>query len=331
METRNQAGKVGLAVVGCGRIAAAHLPGLTRTREFELVATVDAIPERAREAARQYAFRRWYGSTEEALKDPEIEAAILLLPHDQHRGVSLQFLQAGKHVLVEKPMALNTPEADEMIATAERAGRKLMVAHVMRFMWAQRRARELVQQGAIGEPVQVIERRLDYIDAPRTPWWASGERTGGLLWMLNGSHSVDTTLWILNTRAERVYAEFRHTNPAWEGEDDFAVTLSLANGAFATLHQSWTTRLRAFDNVIIGSEATIELYGHHKLVLHTGTGATEEAPTSRADPYELQDREFARAILEDREPEASGKDVRKVMEVMDAARVSAREHRSVAL
>ena len=320
-----------MAVVGCGRIAAAHLPGLTRIPEYELVATVDAIPDRAREAATQYSFRRWYASMEEALQDPEVEAAILLLPHDQHRDASLQFLRAGRHVLVEKPMALTTAEADEMIAAADKADRKLMVAHVMRFMWAQRRARELVQGGAIGEPVQLIERRLDYIDAPRTPWWASAARTGGLLWMLNGSHSVDTALWILNTRAERVYAEFRHTNPAWEGEDDFAVTLSLANGAFATLHQSWTTRLRAFDNVIIGSEATIELHGHHELILHTASGATEEISSSKVDPYELQDREFALAILEGREPEASGKDVRKVMEVMDAARVSAREHRSVAL
>lgn len=321
--------KVGLAVVGCGRISSAHLPGLARSEEFELVATVDAVPERAQEVARQYAFRRWYASAEEALRDPEIEAAILLLPHDQHCDVSIQFLQAGKHVLVEKPMALNTAEADKMIAAAEKAGRKLMVAHVMRFMWAQRRAHDLVQQGAIGDPLHVIERRLDYIDGPRTPWWASAKQTGGLLWMLNGSHSVDTVLWMLQTRVERVYAEFRHTSPAWEGEDDFSVTLSLASGAFATLHQSWTTRMRAFDSVIIGSEATLELHGHQELIVHSSSGSSTEAPATRTDPYELQDREFAQAILEDREPEASGRDVRKVMEVLDAARESARDHRCI--
>jgi len=323
--------KVGLAVVGCGRIAAAHLPGLTCIGEFELIAAVDAIAERAQKAASEYSFKCWYSSAEQALDNPEIEAAILLLPHDQHREVALQFLRSGKHVLVEKPMAINTTEADDMIAAAEENGCKLMVAHVMRFMWAQRRARELVQENAIGQPIQLIERRLDHIDEPRTPWWASEKQTGGLLWMLNGSHSVDTALWILNTRAERVYAEFRHTNPGWEGEDDFAVTLSLASGAFATFHQSWTARLRAFDNVIIGTEATIELHGHHELILHAASGTVQETPTTKENPYQLQDREFALAILEDREPEASGKDVRKVMEVMDAARTSAREHRAVTL
>ena len=323
--------RVGVAVIGCGRIASAHLPAIRDIAEFERVATVDAVPERAEKAAKEFGFARWFTSVDQVLELPEVQAVVVLLPHKDHCPVSIKALRAGKHVLVEKPIALDTAEADQMIAAAEQAGCKLMVAHVIRFMWAQRRARHLLAEGAIGQPLHLIERRLESVATPATGWWASRDQTGGLMWMLNGSHSVDTALWMLNTEAERVYAEFGHHNPAWEGEDDFSATLALSNGVIAGLHQSFNSRISTLDAIIIGREATIETHGFGELTLHSARGQERQVPSQRENAYMLQDREFALAILENREPIASGKDVRKVMQVLDAGRVSAQEHRMVTI
>ena len=324
-------GKVGLAVIGCGRISRAHLPAIGQIGEIERIATVDALGDRAEKAAGDFGFKRWYTSADQALADPEVEAVLLLLPHDGHCPATIRALEAGKHVLVEKPMALDTAEADRMIAAARAAGRNLMVAHVIRFMWAQRQARQLIDQGAVGTPLQVIERRLEQVAAPVTDWWSSQTQTGGLVWMLNGSHSIDTVLWLLDTRATSIYAQFGHHNPAWQGEDFFSTTLSMANGAFATLHQSFDARAPIFDCVVIGSEATLEIHGFNEVVLHSRGGKHTVTPTENENAYALQDREFALSILEQREPLASGTDVRKVMQVLDAGRQSAREHKIVGI
>ena len=147
--------------------------------------------------------------------------------------------------------------------------------------------------------------------------------------MLNGSHSVDTVLWMLNTRADRVHAEFGYSNEAWQGEDHFEASLSVTNGALASLQQSFCSRFDVFDNVVVGREATIEIRRHDELSVHAGNSGYWERPALKEDPFLLQDREFALSILENREPVASGKDVRKVMEVLDAGRTSACERRTV--
>jgi predicted dehydrogenase len=149
--------------------------------------------------------------------------------------------------------------------------------------------------------------------------------------MLNGSHSVDTVLWMLNTRADRVHAEFGYGNEAWQGEDHFEANLYLTNGVLASLQQSFCSHFDVFDNVIVGTEATIEIRGHDRLSVHTGNSGYWERPAQKEDPFLLQDREFALSILENREPVASGEDVRKVMEVLDAGRASARERRTVVI
>jgi len=138
-------------------------------------------------------------------------------------------------------------------------------------------------------------------------------------------------LWMLGALPTHIYAEFGHENPTWQGEDYFSCILSVAGGAFASLHQSFHSRAPIFDSVVLGSEATLEIHGFDEVMLHSRDGAQLLRPQQRENAYMLQDREFVLSILERREPLASGADVRKVMQVLDAGRLSAREHRLVAI
>ena len=116
--------KLRSAVFGLGRIAnSGHLPAIAACKDvIDLIAVVDPIEERAKAAFDKYGAKKMYLSQEDALSDPEIEAVALCLPHFLHAPVTVAACKSGKHVLVEKPMAIDTEGADEMIAAADAAG-----------------------------------------------------------------------------------------------------------------------------------------------------------------------------------------------------------------
>ena len=120
-----EAAKIGLAMIGCGQIARAHLRAIEENPHAKLTAAMDVIEERAIETAEKYDARA-YTSVEDALNDANVDAVVLPLPHHLHHPVTIQAAEAGKHILVEKPMALNLDEARQMVDAAESAGVKLI-------------------------------------------------------------------------------------------------------------------------------------------------------------------------------------------------------------
>src|SRR5439155_22736693 len=120
------------------------------TDELRVVATCDLDRGRAEERAAQLGAGRAATDVDELLGASDVDAVLLCLPHDQHAPATVAAARAGKHVLVEKPIARTLDEADAMIAVADAAGVTLMVAHNQRYLPLHRRARELVDDGAIG-------------------------------------------------------------------------------------------------------------------------------------------------------------------------------------
>jgi predicted dehydrogenase len=180
---------LGVAVIGCGGIAAAHLRALTAVRGGRLVAAVDAIGERA-EAVTQCYGGRAYTSWGDALLDPSVDACIVCLPHHLHEAATIAACQAGKHVLVEKPMAIGLAQSKAMVQAAESAGVALMVGQVLRFRNLNRKARELLRGGRIGQVVSLLRRRHSYSRAyPQAPWSEDPAKAGG--WLLYGFGAPD--------------------------------------------------------------------------------------------------------------------------------------------
>jgi predicted dehydrogenase len=336
--------KLRVAVVGCGRISRSHLEGIRSLPErIELVGVADTLPDRALATQEEYGARKRYASGDEALEDDEVEAVVLCLPNDLHYRVSLQALDHGKHVLVEKPMALTASEADEMVAAAKRADRRLMVGQSRRFYNAVMKSIELIRSGAIGHLVHVSVSWLETMTEVKTPWWSSAAQAGGLLIGLQGPHVVDYVLWAYGRKPARVYAETFSNQSIWEGEDEVSSVMGFDKGGIATVQLSWNLRQQAssghgegeidrpwsrYERIIIGSEGTILVKGETAVGLNGEPIAVEPQPLSN---FALQLIEFADSIQEDREPLTSGSVVRDTIEVLDAMRTSAREGRAVHL
>lgn len=316
--------QIGLAMIGCGQIAQAHLRAAAATPGVQVVATMDVIAERAAAAAQAYGGTP-YTSLEAVLNNPAVEAVLLALPHHLHAPITIQAARAGKHVLVEKPMALDLAEARQMVAAAESAGIWLMVGQSTRFQPAVWATKQLIREGRLGRVRQCIYRRVWFLERLSTDWRYVPEQCGGLYLPIFASHDVDMMLWLMEDLPKRVYAVLRSHTTVTDAESDGMICLELAGGGIASLAFSLTSRIRQQSALLIGTEATA-LIEAGKLTVND-----EPIPLDETDSFTRQMAEFVAAIRERRPPSPSGRDALPTMAVLDAARRSAETGTSVAL
>ncbi len=303
-----------VAVIGCGDIARAHLEAMS-TLPARPAVTVDIDERRAREYADEYGAPRYGTQIEDALAD-DVDAVIVCLPHHLHHDAVVAAAEHGRHILTEKPMAISLQGADAMIDAAARNGVCLMVGQVLRFRQANVVARQLIRAGRIGEPRNVIRRRLSRSREFHADWASDPAKAGGWVLYGYGSHEVDMILWLLDTHATRVYAQGRVTNPYWNDVDELSLQMELAVGAMASLNHSLNSDSSAWDTTIIGT--TGSMYVANERIVLEG----EEMDVPMGPAMECQLREFVDAVAAGREPEASGANVRRTMQALEAAKRS---------
>src|SRR5690554_3000089 len=213
-----------VGLIGTGRIAQAHMAALAALPDLgRLRAVADAVPERAREAADRFGATEVFADYRELLADPEVDAVVICLPHHLHRQAAVDAAKAGKHVLVEKPMALNAAQALEMVQAAEAAGVTLMVGQSRRFSHA---AMELIRRREeLGEPIRWVTHFLVHFAQPPTAWWNDPEEAGILILALQGVHYFDLVQWYTGRTPQRVLAATWNQNPRCGGSDEGDVTL----------------------------------------------------------------------------------------------------------
>lgn len=303
-----------VAVVGCGGIARAHLEAM-RTLPARPVVMVDVDESRARQYAEEFGAARHGTRIEDALAG-DVDAVIVCLPHHLHRQAVVAAAERGKHVLTEKPMAVSLQEADAMIEAARRNRVRLMVGQVLRFRGANVKARQLIREGRIGEPRNMIRRRLSRSREFQSEWARDPAQAGGWVLYGYGSHEVDMMLWLFDTHAMRVYTQGRKNNPYWNDYDEISLQMELANGMMATLNHSLNSASGAWDTYIIGTAGSMYV-ANERIVLNE-----EEMAVPMGPAMERQLGEFIDAIAEGREPEASGANVRRTMQALEAAKLS---------
>lgn len=318
-----------LGLIGCGRIAQAHLAAAAHLSALVCLAGVaDPVPGRAEDAARRFSIPLATEDYRRLLEDPAVEAVIVTVPNDLHAAVVGDAGAAGKHVLVEKPMALDAASAREMVAAAEASGVTLMVGQSRRFPDA---VRELVRRlPDLGEIFRIHIAFLVSFPQPPTEWWRSEQRAGGLVILLQGSHSLDSVCWWLGRLPSCVYATGGRRNPAWEGEDEADILCAFPGGASASVHLSLSTDPPVHEALVVGTRGNLRLIERPGGAPFEFTYRLElngrvllDGPQSPS-MYTHQLREFAEAIREKRSPLASGEEILPLMRVLDAARASAR-------
>ena len=319
-----------VGVIGTGGIAQSHMRAIEANDNIRLVAAMDVVAERAEAAVDKYGGKA-YMSLEDLLGDPDVEAVHVCTPHSLHIDHVVAAAEAGKHVLVEKPMALSVSECDRMIDACEKAGKTLMVGQVMRYYPINRKIKETIAGGVIGEVGHLMRRRYSYFDTTKPestyPKWYLDLEVGGICVLYCfGPHEYDILPWYLDSPVIEVFSRGTESTELYSGQKDSYTTLMThANGAVSLLSQTVVCHTGASDQYIIGSKGSMLMAGG-KLLLN---GKEVSIEGTSGEGMLNQIREFAECCLEGREPDASGRSVRHTMAVIEAAKHSAERNEVV--
>lgn len=314
-------------MVGCGAITTLHhLPAIALSDRVEAAALVDVDAARARTLAERFGVPEVADET--GGLTGRVDAAIVALPNSLHAPVSIDLLRRGIHVLVEKPMAMNVRECDEMIAAAASAGAVLAVGHEFRFFDSSLLVRNLLRDGLLGD-LRRFEMRQGVI--PRWPFatdfFLKKETAGGGVLADYGAHVLDLLLWWLGE-----WAEVEYWDDAMGGiESDCEMRLTMRSGLSGTVEISRTRNL-ANTCVFEGSRATLEagiwdpdpeirlLIADREVSLagraRRGGEAGSGLDFTRAFVRQLDD--FADAVRERREPFVPGTEGRRSLALIEA-------------
>ena len=342
----NLANEIKVALIGCGgvvrnyRKAYAHLPGV------RVIITVDTDEAEARQARAETGAAKWSASFSDALA-PDIDAVIISTPNFLHREQAVAALEAGKHVLLQKPMARTVEECDTILEAARQSGRTLGIYMNLLDHPLFRDMRAMAQSGYLGT-IGLVSARLAHRgglgwQASEKLWRASRDKTGGGSYVQLGVHYQHLLRWMLETRVTRVQAFMQNRAcPHLEGDDLALIHLELASGVYADVQTSWCVQEEHFS--LLGTRGSIHYRDNRRVEFIgdggpfkgealelKGNGTPEEfAPLlppawdDAANPFN-QHRSFFMALRDGRTPEVTGEDGREDVRIMQACHQSAAE------
>ena len=322
-------------IVGAANIAVkAVMPAIQASRNGEILALSSRDFGKADGPAEQFGIRRVYGSYWEMLKDPDIEAVYIPLPNSLHKEWTLEALARGKHVLCEKPLALDAEEAEAMRRAFQGSVFKLMEAFMYRFHPRMRELRRLVETGVIGE-VRLVRAAFSF-KMTRLPNIRLDAALGGGALMDVGCYGVNFARYMLGQEPSEVFA-FAQMGQRSGVDETLVAALRFPNGALAQVDCSFQVPRRMLAEVV-GTEGRIEApmawlpgKAESTLLLERADGSGETLSFPGVDQYQLMVEEFADAALSGQRVPLPPSDAVANMRVIDAARQSAREGRPVSL
>ncbi|MDA8211910.1 MAG: Gfo/Idh/MocA family oxidoreductase [Clostridia bacterium] len=321
-------------IIGCGHIALKRFsPALSLVPGARLVAVQNRSMEKAARLAQQLGVARYYDNAEELLADPEVEVVYIASPTVSHLPETLAAARAGKHVLCEKPMAMNTAEARVMLEACDEAGVKLMLANMMRFHACHREARRLFREGAIG---RLVAARVDFcflLDTRRSQWRLEKAIGGGGPVMDVGIHAIDLLRYVTGSEVASVQAMTQgwavNTTVGGDAEDTAVANLLFRDGCLANITVSFSTpdslnRLELYGSEgMLWTEGTIGQESTGKLFVRRN-GTVEEYSPVPADIYAAEIAHLEECIREGRQPLIDGTEGMHDLAVAGAIYQSAR-------
>ena len=308
-----------VGLIGAGSNARGHARVIENNDNIRLAAVMDIDRSRAEALADEHNARA-YGVLDDLLNDSEVDAVHVCSIHKAHAEQVVAAARAGKHVLVEKPMALSVAECDLMIAACEDAGVVLMVGQVMRHFPVNLRVKGLIREGAIGEVGHMIRRRYSNFDPPDRSWYLNLELGGVCVLYCFGPHEYDILPWYIDSPVVKVYSQGSESAERYAGQkDSYSTIMTHKDGAVSVLTQTVVTHTGAHDTYIMGSEGSIWMT-NQKLMVNG-----KEVPIDETSQVGMPNQigEFADCCLNGKVPDANGRSVRHTMAVIEAAKLSA--------
>lgn len=325
---------LGWGVIGIGNIVQGTIaPAMVAEPECDLVAAVSRDQGRADAFAEKFQARFAYTNYNEMLANPEVEAVFIATPNNQHAAQVVAAAKAGKHVLCDKPMAINVPDAIAAVEACEKAGVKLGINfHNRHLPWVQD-AKKLVADGVIGT-VDVIQ--VEGSSGPRHyDNWRADPTSAGFGTLYNvGVHILDFLGLILDAEATDVTAMFDKQPGSGAVEGLAMILLRFSNGTIAYVNCNEKVRFPQNDIVIYGSKGRITGAGLTRSRvdgdLHVLTENRETVtPYPSPGAHRRSVAAFTKAVLAGQQPNASGLDGLRSMQLCDAIARSVTDRRTV--
>jgi UDP-N-acetylglucosamine 3-dehydrogenase len=312
--------QMGVAVIGTGFWGKNHARVYKELASTNLVAICDANAERAKTIADQFGVKAYTNSTR-MLKNEEIEAVSVCTWSTMLAKEALKTLHAGKHVLVEKPMATNTKQAEKLLKTAEESGLHLTVGFLMRFIPGLQHIHEAVETKKIGELVSATAKRVSQ--------WP--ERIGDVGVVKDTAiHDIDVMRYISNQDPVSVYAKtgnMRHR----QFEDYAQIMLTYENGKSAFIESNWLTPYKTRTLNVTGSDAIMRLDYITQELWVENAKETLQPRIPFQEPLKMELQHFADCILEKKKPLVTGVDGLKALQIAIAALQSSAKNAAVKL
>lgn len=354
---------VKIGIIGCGGIAnGKHMPSLKKIKNVQMVAFCDIIEERAVKAAEEYGVEgaKVYTDYKELLKDRGIEVVHVCTPNRSHAFISIDAMEAGKHVMCEKPMAKTYKEAKEMLDASERTGMKLTIGYQSRWRADSLYLKKMCEDGELGE---IYYGKAIALRRRAVPTWGvflnEYEQGGGPLIDI-GTHALDLTLWMMDnykpkmvvgTTFEKLKNQ-KDCGNAWGDWDPKKFTVEdaafgfivMENGATIMLESSWALNIRnpkEAITMICGTEGGADMFdglninfikNGRQCILKpdlTAGGAAFYDGDGDEDPSVLEARAWVDAVVNDHEPRTKASQALVVTQILEAIYESAKTGKPV--
>lgn len=309
--------KVG--IVGIGWWSTEHAKAIHQSDLLELVTCYTRNEEKRKKFAEENHCEQ-DSSYEDLLARDDIDAVILTTPHSTHRELTEKAAKAGKHVFVEKPMALTVADCKAMIEAIEKAGLVISVGQDRRWNSTNRKIREFVTSGKVGRIIYAEASYFNHIGINITPdkWrWYKGESPGGPLSYL-GVHMVDTLRFLFGEEVDEVHGIMDKMVIQAEIDDFAMATMRFHNGGYGTVTSIFTVPKTTYVNVY-GTEMNIFSGDNTGLIIqYKGSDKVEHVDVDEKNPVQLELEDFAKSIRENRKPEVDGYEGMKNVAVLEA-------------
>ena len=325
---------VRIAILGAGSIVQnAHLPAWQAQPDAEVVAIVDIRPDVAERVAREHGIPRWATDYHEVLADPAVDVVDLCLPHHLHAPVAIDCLRAGKHLLIEKPIALDLDSARQMARAADEHGRVLMVGENWRYAPATVEAERLIRGGAVGTPF-LLKAAMEFDFRPQEEqgnWRLQRDQAGGGVLLDSGIHTMAVARAVMGEMTEVTAFRGKQVWPELApSEDTLGLLARFADGSIGVLDFTWRAQREhyyfAFE--VLGTEATVSFdIGTGELAL-TRDGQREERPQPRSSGFQEEIRHLLDCLRDGTRPRTAGLEEARTLAAILAAYRSVESRRT---
>ena len=309
---------VNVGVIGVGAMGENHVRVYHKIEEANLVAVSD-VSERALKKIEKKYGAKGYTEYSELLENPEIQVVSVCVPTTFHHNVVMEAIKNGKHVLVEKPIAFTLEEAEEMIAAAKEAGVLLATGHVERFNPAVQKAKELVDDGVIGDIVSAFAKRVGPLP-PRI-------KDVGVAIDL-AIHDLDIMNYLFDEEVTQVYGSMNNILGDCEFEDHAEIMVNFDNESTGIIEVNWLTPYKRRELELTGTAGIISVDYIQQSIEVYGKFA-QDIQIKHEEPLKGELISFLNAVVNGTEPEITGEDGLKALKMVIAANRSSKEHKPI--